>query len=105
MKAPFLTAAAITVVMAGSAHADYYVVENQSTHKCTVVNQEPMSGMIDTLVGNEGYRSQQEAETAMRSALACANTPMGIGSKPTSGPIDRGAIRCGNYLAPWPCRR
>jgi hypothetical protein len=109
MKAQLLLAAAITVLMAGSAHADFYVVEDQSTHKCTIVNQEPMPGTMNRTVGDDGYRSRQEAENVMRTALACANTPMGGGpsSTPntTNGPADRGASKCGTYLAPWPCRR
>src|SRR3974390_3037856 len=43
MKTKLLVAAAITVTFAGSALADFYVVENQTTHKCTIVshNQRP----------------------------------------------------------------
>ena len=110
MKAQFFLAAAVTLALAGSARADFYVVEDQSTHQCRIVNQEPMPGTIDRAVGDDGgYRSQQEAENAMRTALACANTPMGGGpnntTSTTNGPTDRGASRCGTYLAPWPCKR
>ena len=108
MKAQFFLAAAVTLVLAGSAHADFYVVEDQSTHQCRIVNQEPMPGTIDRAVGDDGYRSQQEAENAMRTALACANTPMGGGPSntpsTTNGPAG-GASKCGTYLAQWPCRR
>jgi len=109
MKAQLLIAVAITIALANSAHADFYVVEDQSTHRCTVVSQEPMPGTMNRTVGDDSYRSQQEAENAMRSALACANTPMGGGpgntTPTTNGPADRGASRCGTYLASWPCRR
>jgi hypothetical protein len=106
MKAKLLVAAAFTVTLAGSAYADFYVVENQSTHKCEVVTQQPMPGTIGTVVGDDGYRSQQEAEAAMRSALACSNTPIGSSSNTTTnGPADRATPKCGSYLAPWPCRR
>ena len=106
MKTKLSLAAAITVTLVGSAYADFYVVENQSTHKCTVVVQQPMPGMIDMLVGDGGYKSQQEAEVAMRTAFACSNTPIGSGSAATtSGPANRPTSKCGSYLAPWPCRQ
>ena len=106
MRAKLLVATAVTVMLAGSAHADFYVVENQSTHKCSIVSQQPMPGTIDTAVGDAGYKSQQEAEAAMRSALACSNTPIGSGSTPTtSGTDNRTLNKCGTYLAQWPCRR
>jgi hypothetical protein len=106
MKMRVSLAAAFTVTLAGSAYADFYVVENQSTHKCEVVAQQPMPGTIGTVVGDGGYRSLQEAEAVMRSALACSNTPIGSGSTTTTnGPADRAPPKCGGYLAPWPCRR
>jgi hypothetical protein len=106
MKAKLLFAAVMIVTLAGSAHADFYVVENQSTHTCTVVTQQPMPGMIDRVVGDAGYKSQQEAEFAMRGALACSNTPAGNSSSTTSsGNADRTSSKCGSYLAQWPCRR
>lgn len=79
-----ILAAAIAVTYAGSAVADFYVVENQSTHKCTIVTQEPMPGTLDTVVGDGVYKSRQEAEVAMWTAKACSNTPMGSGSSSTT---------------------
>jgi hypothetical protein len=106
MKAKLLVTAVITVTLASPAWADFYVLENQSTHQCTVASRQPMPGTIDTVVGDGGYNSQQEAEAAMRSALACSNTPMGNGStKATSGPPGPALSKCGSYLAQWPCRR
>lgn len=109
MKAQLLLAAAITIALGRSAYADFYVVEDQSTHRCTIINEEPRPGTMNRTVGDDSYKSQQEAENAMRSALACANTPMGGGpgntTNTTNVPADRGASKCGSYLAPWPCRR
>jgi hypothetical protein len=86
MKTKLLVAAAITVTFAGSALADFYVVEDQTTHKCTIVsqNQQPMPSMTETVVGDSGYNTQQEAEVAMRTAKDCSNTPMGSGSSTTT---------------------
>jgi hypothetical protein len=81
---PLLTAT-LTLTLAGSAYADFYVVEDQSTHRCTVVSQQPMPGMMDRVVGDGGYKSQQEAQAAMRAELACSNTPMGSGPTTTTG--------------------
>ena len=87
MKTKLLLTAVMTLTLASSGYADFYVVEDQSTHKCTVVSQQPMPGMMDRVVGDGGYKSQQQAEAAMRSALACFNTPMGTGpTTTTSGP-------------------
>ena len=86
MKTKLLVAAAITTTFAGSALADFYVIEDQSTHKCTIVSQngQPMPSMTETVVGGSGYNSQQEAEVAMRTAKDCASTPMGSGSSITT---------------------
>ena len=106
MRTHVLLATVMTVTLARSAYADFYVIEDQSTHRCTIVNQQPLPGTMNKTVGDDGYRSQQEAENAMRTALACAGTPMGPGANSTtSSPTDRGGSRCGTYLAQWPCRR
>ena len=91
MKTKFLVAAAITVTFAGSALADFYVIEDQTTHKCTIVSQpqKPMPSMTEVIVGDSVYNSQQEAEVAMRTAQTCAATPMGSGSSTTT-PNPRG---------------
>jgi hypothetical protein len=91
MKTKLLVAAAITVTFAGSALADFYVIEDQTTHKCTIVSQpqKPMPSMTEVIVGDSVYNSQQEAEVAMRTDKTCANTPMGSGSTTTT-PNPRG---------------
>ena len=91
MKTKLLVAAAIAVTFTGSALADFYVMEDQTTHKCSIVsqNQQPMPSMTETIVGGSGYNSQQEAEVAMRTAQTCAATPMGSGSSTTT-PNPRG---------------
>ena len=108
MRTQVLLGAALTIALAHSANADFYVVEDQSTHRCTIVSQEPMPGTMSRTVGDDSYKSQQEAENAMRSALACANSPTsgpGNTSPNTNAPTDGGARKCGTYLASWPCRR
>ena len=82
MKTKLLVVAATTVTFAGSALADFYVIEDQTTHKCTILSQnyKPMPDMTQTIVGDSVYNTQQEAEVAMRADRACANTPMGSGS-------------------------
>ena len=91
MKTKLLVAAAITVTFAGSALADFYVIEDQTTHKCTIVSQpqKPMPSMTEVIVGDSVYNSQQEAEVAMRTDKTCAATPMGSSSSTTT-PNPRG---------------
>jgi hypothetical protein len=52
MKTTFVVVVAITVTLAGSALADSYVIENQITHKCSIVSQndKPMPNMNERIV-------------------------------------------------------
>jgi hypothetical protein len=79
-----ILAAGMAVTVAGTAFADFYVIEDQSSHKCSIVTIEPRVGTIHTVVGDTGYKTQQEAEAGMRTAKACSNTPIGSGSPTTN---------------------
>jgi hypothetical protein len=88
VKTNFFVAAMITVTYAPPAVADFYVIENQATHKCTIVSQnyKPMPDMTERVVGNSVYNNRQEAEVAMRTDKACSSTPMGGGiATPNAG--------------------
>ena len=83
MKAPILLAGAIVVAFTGTAMADFYVVENPTTHKCTVVSQKPTT-TTETVVGNTVYKTQSEAEAGMKTIKVCSDTTTGSGSSTTT---------------------
>ncbi len=83
MKAKLLLAAAMTVAFAGSAFADFYVVENPTTHKCSIVSQKPTT-TTETVVGNTVYKTREEAESGMKTVKVCSDTTTGSGSTTTT---------------------
>jgi len=58
-----LTAACLgfTVLMAGTASADYYVVRNETTKECKIVEEEP-SEKVWIQVGDMTFKTREEAE-------------------------------------------
>ena len=57
-----------TVVQA----AEFYVVQDSSTKKCTVVDAKPTT-TTTVVVGNGMYKTKTEAETAMKTVKVCTN--------------------------------
>jgi hypothetical protein len=83
MKARILLAGAIVAAFTGTAMADFYVVENPTTHKCSVVSQKPTT-TTETVVGNTVYKTQSEAEAGMKTIKVCSDTTTGSGSSTTT---------------------
>lgn len=50
--------------------AQFYVAQNTSSHKCSIVSQKP-DGKNLTLVGAEGYKTRAAAEAAMKGSAQC----------------------------------
>jgi opacity protein-like surface antigen len=50
--------------------AQFYVAQNASNHKCSIVSQKP-NGKSLTLVGSDGYKTRAAAEAAMKSLYEC----------------------------------
>lgn len=86
MKARILLAGALVTAFTGTAMADFYVVENPTTHKCSVVSQKPTT-TTETVVGNTVYKTQSEAETGMKTIKVCSDTTTGSGSTTTTTKI------------------
>ena len=53
-----------------AAAAEFYVAQNTSNHKCSIVSQKP-DGKSLTLVGTDGYKTRAAAEAAMKSLSEC----------------------------------
>ncbi len=83
MKAKLLLAGALTLAFAGSAFADFYVVENPTTHKCSIVSQKPTT-TTETVVGDTVYKTRQEAESGMKTVKVCSESTTGSGSTSTT---------------------
>jgi hypothetical protein len=67
-----LILAAIIVAVATPTFADFYVVQNVKTKKCTVVDKRPTTKET-TVVGGDGtvYKTREEAMTGMKSVKVC----------------------------------
>lgn len=73
MKARILIAGLVLGAMTLPAFsAQYYVVENQKTHKCTVVSKKPTKTTTVTMVGNTVYKTKTEAQNAMKTVEVCS---------------------------------
>jgi hypothetical protein len=66
-------AGALVLGICGSALAEeYYVIRDETTKKCTIVNQKPTTTST-TIVSENGvtFKSRTEAETGMKSIKVC----------------------------------
>jgi hypothetical protein len=45
--------------------AEYYVAQNTTSHKCSIVSKKP-TGKSLTMLGSEGFKSKAAAESALK---------------------------------------
>jgi hypothetical protein len=71
----FLISAAAAAIMTGVAYAqtEFYVVQDTSTMKCTIVDKKPTT--TSTVVVGDGklFKTRTEAETGMKTIKVCAH--------------------------------
>jgi hypothetical protein len=65
-----LTAAVLTAALATPAFADFYVVQDATTKKCTIVQQRPTT-TTTTVVGDGVFKTELEAQNAMKTVKVC----------------------------------
>ena len=65
-----LAFAAATVAETASA-AEFYVVRDSTTKKCTIVDTKPTTTTTTTVVDNGTFKTRTEAETGMKTMKAC----------------------------------
>jgi hypothetical protein len=66
-----LMLAAMIVAVATPAFADFYVVQDVKTKKCTIVDKKPTT-TTTTVVGNGTvYKTREEASTGMKTVKVC----------------------------------
>jgi len=73
MNRKLLLAAALVFGVAGAANAaEFYLVQDTATKKCTVVEQRPTVATM-TLVGPNGgvFKTRAEAEAGMKTVTVC----------------------------------
>jgi N-methylhydantoinase A/oxoprolinase/acetone carboxylase beta subunit len=62
---------AATTVANSAMAAEFYVVRDATTKKCTVVDTKPTS-TTTTIVDNGTYKTKTEAETGMKTTKVCS---------------------------------
>jgi len=64
--------AAVALSFATPAFADFYIVQDQSTKRCTITESRPTT-TTTKVVGPDGtvYKSREEASTAMKTVKVC----------------------------------
>jgi hypothetical protein len=72
MKARLILLAAFAVIVATPALAqEFYVVQDTSTKKCTVVAQKPATTTTVIVGDGKVFKTQTEAETALKTITVC----------------------------------
>jgi hypothetical protein len=73
MKRTLILAGLITVAVSGAAFAEeFYVVQDTSTKKCTIVDKKPTPSTT-VVVGNGVFKTKTEAETGMKTMKVCTS--------------------------------
>jgi hypothetical protein len=72
MRAKLFAAAVVFVAFATPAFADFWIVQDSSTKKCTIVDKKPTDTKV-VVVGGDGkvYTTRAEAETGMKTVTVC----------------------------------
>jgi hypothetical protein len=72
----FIISAAVAAIMTGAAYAqtatEFYVVQDTSTKKCTIVDKKPTT-TTTLVVGDKVFKTRTEAETGMKTMKVCTN--------------------------------
>ena len=66
--AGLLVAGFVTTALA----AEYYVAQNNTSHKCSIVAKKP-DGKTLTMLGADGFKTKTEATTAMKGMTECSS--------------------------------
>ena len=81
MKLRLLAATALLAALTAPAFADFWIVQDTTTKRCTIVEQKPTTSTM-TVVGGDGsvYRTRVEAENHMKTVQICQDTTTGAGT-------------------------
>jgi hypothetical protein len=70
-KTKLLIGGLVLIGLSAPALADYYVVQDVKTKKCTIVDQKPTSTTTVTQVGPMAFKTRQEADAGMKKETVC----------------------------------
>jgi hypothetical protein len=73
MKA-LLAGATFVALISSPALAEFYIVQEPTTKRCTIVEQRPANPGIGVVVGPLSFGLRAEAETHMRTVEVCRET-------------------------------
>ncbi|MGQ0684976.1 hypothetical protein [Bradyrhizobium sp.] len=65
-------AIAVSAIGGSAVAAEFYVVRDATTKKCTIVDTRPTTSTV-TIVDNGAFKTQTEAETDMKIMKACTS--------------------------------
>ena len=70
-----LISAAAAAIMTGAAYAqtEFYVVQDTSTKKCTIVDKKPTAKTTVVVGDGKVFKTRTEAETGMKTMKVCTN--------------------------------
>jgi hypothetical protein len=70
MRAVFV-GAALAACITTPGLADYYIVQEPTTKRCTIVEERPTSPSLGVVIGPSGFGVRAEAESRMRTVEEC----------------------------------
>jgi len=70
-----LVAAALALFIATPAFADYYVVQNATSKKCSVASKQPTGTKVVLVGDGTAYKTKKEAREALKAADTCKPQP------------------------------
>jgi hypothetical protein len=71
-----LAGAALAAALVSPALADFFIVQDTTTKRCTIVEQRPAPG-LGIVVGDRGFGVRLDAETHMRTVEVCRDVTTG----------------------------
>jgi len=80
MKA-ILTLATLTATCITPALADYYIVQEPTTKRCTIVQERPANPGLGVAIGGVGFGVRTEAESRMKTTEVCTEGTSGGGAR------------------------
>ena len=84
MTLKHILAGVALAAFATPAMADFYVVQDTSSKRCTIVEQKPTTSTTVVVGGGQVYTSRTEAETALKSVEVCTSGAASTGSTTTT---------------------
>lgn len=71
MKTKLILGAFLMAALVSPASADYWIVQDQKSMKCSVVSKKPTSATKMVLAGDKVFKKRNEAREAMKGETGC----------------------------------